>query len=54
MLGAGIASGKLHRSSGFKEIQNELKNKIAYTNQRLKELDLPHYMVTDSTFFLFW
>lgn len=51
MLGAGIASGKLHRSVGFKEIQNELKHKIAYTNQRLKELDLPQYMVTNSPLF---
>ncbi len=51
MLGAAIASAKLHQSAHFSTIQDELKNKVAYTNKRLKELDLPQYMETDSPLF---
>lgn len=51
MLGAGIASAKLHQSDEFEDIQMVLKEKVAYTNRRLKELDLPQYMITDSPLF---
>ncbi len=51
MLGAGIASAKLHQTVEFAEKQDELKEKIAFTNRRLKELGLPQYMVTDSPLF---
>jgi 7-keto-8-aminopelargonate synthetase-like enzyme/predicted N-acyltransferase len=51
MLGAGIASGKLHQTAGFVTLQNELKDKIAFTNKKLNELDLPQFEVTDSPLF---
>ncbi|MFI0430540.1 aminotransferase class I/II-fold pyridoxal phosphate-dependent enzyme [Mariniflexile sp. HMF6888] len=51
MLGAGIASAKLHQTAGFKEFQNSLQEKINFTNRRLNELDLPQYKITDSPLF---
>lgn len=40
-LGAALASAKLHLSSGFAAIQNELTRKIEYTYQLIEELGLP-------------
>ena len=51
MLGAGIASAKLHQSEELVKLQNELKDKIAYTNQKLDALELPQYQKTDSPLF---
>lgn len=51
MLGAAIASAKLHQSEKFKKIQDELKEKVAFTNKRLNELDLPQFQETDSPLF---
>jgi len=51
MLGAAIASAKLHLSEEFGTIQRELQAKIAFTNLKLKELDLPQYRATPSPLF---
>jgi len=51
MLGAAIASAKLHQSTEGQALQKELKEKITYTNKRLCELELPQYMKTDSPVF---
>ena len=51
MLGAAIASAKLHQSEVFKSIQKELQQKIAFTNRRLQELELPQYQISDSPLF---
>ena len=51
MLGAGIASAKLHQSDDLSSLQNELQQKIAFTNRCLEELELPQYQVTDSPLF---
>ena len=51
MLGAAIASAKLHLSDEIDQLQSELKQKIAFTNQLLDELDLPQFEKTDSPLF---
>ena len=48
MLGACVASAKLHLSGEVLDHQARLKELIAYTNQRLDELNLPQYMKTES------
>ncbi|KXJ04788.1 Serine palmitoyltransferase 2, partial [Exaiptasia diaphana] len=51
MLGAAIASAKFHQTEEFKELQIGMKEKIAFTNRRLNELDLPQFEETDSPLF---
>jgi 7-keto-8-aminopelargonate synthetase-like enzyme len=51
MLGAAIASAKLHQSKQFPFFQDELKSKISFTNSLLMELDLPQYEMSDSPVF---
>lgn len=51
MLGAAIASAKLHQSEELKDYQEDLKHKIAFTNRRLRELNLPQFMESDSPLF---
>jgi len=51
MLGAAIESAKLHQSSSFPSIQEELRKKIEFTNKRLHELELPQYQITNSPLF---
>jgi len=51
MLGAGIESASLHLSPDFPSVQDELRQKIEFTNKRLKELELPQYQITSSPLF---
>ena len=41
MLGAALASARLHLSEGFAAMQAHLANLVAYTNQRFRSLSLP-------------
>lgn len=51
MLGAAIASAKLHQSDEVRQLQQELKEKIAFTNNLLDALDFPQFEKTDSPLF---
>lgn len=51
MLGAAIASAKVHLAPDFPQRQAALKKRITYTNDRLKELGVPQYCVNDSPLF---
>ncbi|MDN3669764.1 aminotransferase class I/II-fold pyridoxal phosphate-dependent enzyme [Echinicola jeungdonensis] len=51
MLGAAIASAKLHLSNEINQRQGHLKKLIAYTNKRLDELHLPQFEKGDSPLF---
>ena len=51
MLGATLASVKLHKSDAIKGFQGQLKGLIDYTNKRLNALSLPQFMQTDSPLF---
>jgi 7-keto-8-aminopelargonate synthetase-like enzyme/predicted N-acyltransferase len=51
MLGAAIASAKLHLSDRIKPMQHRIWDLIQYTNQRLDELGFPQYQKTDSPVF---
>ncbi len=51
MLGAGIASAKLHQSEAFSDLQDEFEQKIAFTNHKLSALGLPQYARTNSPLF---
>ena len=51
MLGAALASAKLHADGELTEKQEGLRNLVAYTNRRLAELSLPQYCETDSPLF---
>ena len=51
MLGAAIASAKLHLSDEFPAYQQELQELISYTNQRIRELGLPQVEETQSPIF---
>lgn len=51
MLGAAIASAKLHMSDEIIGFQRKLRELIDYTNQRLDELSLPQFKRTDSPLF---
>lgn len=51
MLGAAIASSKLHQSEELVIAQENLKEKISFTNKRLYELELPQFKITDSPLF---
>jgi len=51
MLGAGIASAKLHQSDEFKDLQDEFEQKITFTNHKLSVLGLPQYARTNSPLF---
>jgi 7-keto-8-aminopelargonate synthetase-like enzyme len=51
MLGAAIASAKLHLSERIKPMQHRIWDLIQYTNQRLDALGFPQYQKTDSPVF---
>lgn len=51
MLGAAIASAKLHQSGQIETYQQELQQLIQYTNQRIQALGLPQVMLTDTPLF---
>ena len=51
MLGAAIASAKLHLSDELTYRQQQLADLIQHTNQRLAELSLPQVEVTDGPLF---
>ncbi len=51
MLGAAIASADLHLSPEINEHQANLKEKIDFTNRRLKELGLPQFEEADTPLF---
>lgn len=48
MLGAALASARLHLSDEFPAMQDELLGVVDYTNARLDALGLPQYEVTRS------
>ncbi|MGB5980267.1 MAG: aminotransferase class I/II-fold pyridoxal phosphate-dependent enzyme, partial [Cyclobacteriaceae bacterium] len=43
MLGAALASAKMHQTGAFALRQKDLQTKVAYINKRLGELGLPQY-----------
>lgn len=51
MLGGALASAKLHLSADITDYQNDLKEKVEYTNTLLEELKLPQYKVSESPLF---
>ncbi|MFA0964578.1 aminotransferase class I/II-fold pyridoxal phosphate-dependent enzyme [Roseivirga sp. BDSF3-8] len=51
LLGAAVASAKLHQTEEFARLQADLQNKIAYINRRLVELNLPLYEASDAPVF---
>ncbi len=51
MLGAAVASAKLHLSDDILSIQDKLKDLIRFTNNKLNELNLPQFQKTDSPLF---
>jgi len=51
MLGAGIASAKIHLSSDIDKLQQELKEKIDFTNKLIKQYSLPLVSESDSPIF---
>lgn len=51
MLGAAIASLDLHLSPEFGSYQSELRERIAFANQKLQGLGLPQQTVNDSPLF---
>jgi 7-keto-8-aminopelargonate synthetase-like enzyme len=48
MLGATLASGKIHLSPEIYEMQNKLKSRVEYFNNKAKSLGLPLIGETDS------
>lgn len=51
MLGAAVASAKLHLSNDILSIQSKLKDLVRFTNNKLDELNLPQFQKTDSPLF---
>ena len=51
MLGAALASAKLHLSDNIISIQHKLKELIHFTNNKLDELNFPQFQKTDSPLF---
>ena len=51
MLGAAVASAKLHLSRDILSIQSKLQELILFTNNKLDELNLPQFQKTDSPLF---
>ncbi|SEC42093.1 7-keto-8-aminopelargonate synthetase [Tenacibaculum sp. MAR_2009_124] len=51
MLGAAIASAKLHLSEKLNKKQKHLKELINYTNKKLDEFNFPQYKKTESPLF---
>ena len=51
MLGAAIAASRLLQSEEIKDHQEQLRQKIAYTNERLEALGLPQYKASESPLF---
>lgn len=51
MLGAGVASAKLHMSEEIKPIQDKLAHLIQFANDQIKKLGLPQYEVTETPLF---
>ncbi len=51
MLGAAIASARLHLSGEIEPYQQELRDLVAHTNQRIAEWGLPQLQATNSPLF---
>lgn len=51
LLGAAIASAKIHLSDEITTLQDDLQDKIRYTNQLIKEYKLPQIKEMDSPIF---
>lgn len=51
MLGAALASAKLHQQDTLTELQQDLKEKIDYINRKLEVLKLPQYCPSDTPLF---
>ena len=51
MLGAAVASAKLHFSDEIKELQSKLAQLISYTNNKIEEFNLPQFKKTDCPLF---
>lgn len=51
MLGASIASAKIHLTDEIYELQNKLKSKIELVQKLIKEHDLPAVLLSDSPIF---
>ncbi len=51
MLGAAVASARLHLSEEFPAIQNGLRTLLRYTNERMKGLGLPQVDTNESPIF---
>ncbi len=51
MLGAAIASAKLHLSDDILPIQSHLADLIAFTNHKIQQFGLPQFQVTNSPLF---
>lgn len=51
MLGAGIASAKMHLSAKIETLQNELSQKIDYCKKQIQAYGLPEISATDSPVF---
>lgn len=51
MLGAAIASAKLHQTVAFKKIQESLRYKIDFVNNKLASLNLPQYKTANTPLF---
>ncbi|WP_291724293.1 bifunctional aminotransferase class I/II-fold pyridoxal phosphate-dependent enzyme/GNAT family N-acetyltransferase [Bernardetia sp.] len=51
MLGAAIASAKLHLSEDIEIYQKEIKDKIDFVNDKLEKLGLPQYEKSDTPLF---
>ncbi len=51
MLGAAVASVKLHMSDQIIAYQKRLKELIQYTNDRIRQMGLPQFVETDSPLF---
>ena len=51
LLGAALASARLHLSGGIKPYQERLAQLVAHMNRRLNEAGLPQYMENDAPLF---
>ncbi|GAA4838658.1 aminotransferase class I/II-fold pyridoxal phosphate-dependent enzyme [Algivirga pacifica] len=51
MLGAALASARLHCSAELPALQQELQEKVAFTNRRLRELGIPQIVENNSPLF---
>lgn len=51
MLGAAVASARLHASGAIEQYQQELRALVKHTNQRIAEWGLPQFQVADTPLF---